>query len=109
MLFSLTAKRFGDLLLIAVSLITVLKLLFRRPKEFYLSSVDFLVLSLLVIMAIAARQPALQTFRIEGPLVRAILLVVAVRLLALRGPVLRRYLVLAALAALALFALAGLR
>ncbi len=109
LLFGLSPKRLGDALLLAAALLVGLKLLFRRIGEFFLGSADFLALALMVFLAIAAQQPQLLGVSLGGPLMRAILLMLAARTIASRGPASRRMLINGALVLLAVFALAGLR
>jgi len=108
-LLGLSPKRLGDGLLLAAAVLVALKLMLRRFGEFFLSSADFLALALMTFLAIAAQRPELVGVSLAGPLVRAILLMLAVRTLAARGPVFRRHLVNGAVLLLAIFVLAGLR
>lgn len=105
----LPLKRIGDGLLLAAMLLVGLKLFFRRAGEFFLGTADFLALALMIFLAIAAQQPQLLGISIGGPLARAILLVLATRTLASRGPASRRLLVNGSLVLLAVFTLAGVR
>lgn len=107
--FGVSPKRLGDGLLLVAVLLVGTKLLFRRAGEFFLGTADFLALSLMIFLSIAAQQPNLLGIAINGPLLRAILLVLAARTIASRGPASRRLLVNSTLVLLAVFALAGLR
>jgi UDP-GlcNAc:undecaprenyl-phosphate GlcNAc-1-phosphate transferase len=107
-IYGLSVKRLGDGLLLVVSVFVVLKLFFRRPGEFFLATADFLALTLVAFLAIASQQPTLK-LAIGGPLFRAILLMLAVRTIASRGPASRRILINVSLLLLAVFALAGFR
>jgi UDP-GlcNAc:undecaprenyl-phosphate GlcNAc-1-phosphate transferase len=109
LLLGLSPKRLGDALLLAAALLVGLKLLFRRVGEFFLGSADFLALALMIFLAIAAQQPQLLGVSLGGPLMRAILLMLAARTIGSRGPASRRVLINGALGVLAIFALAGLR
>lgn len=108
LLFGAAPKRLGDLLLAATTLLVALKLLFRRSGEFFLASADFLALTLMAFLAIAAQQPQFG-HNLAGPLLRAILVVLAARTFASRGPASRRLLINGSLLLLAVFALTGLR
>ncbi|MCM2265860.1 MAG: undecaprenyl/decaprenyl-phosphate alpha-N-acetylglucosaminyl 1-phosphate transferase [Desulfuromonadales bacterium] len=107
--FGVSPKRFGDGLLLAAALLVGTKIFFRRAGEFFLGTADFLSLGLMIFLAIAAQQPNLLGISIGGPLLRAILLVLAARTVASRGPAYRRFLVNCTLVLLAVFALAGLK
>lgn len=108
-LLGISPKRVGDTLLLVVVLLVGSKLFFRRAGEFFLGTADFLTLALMVFLAIAAHQPHLIGVSIGGPLLRAILLILAARTVASRGPASRRLLVNGTLVLLAVFALAGLK
>lgn len=105
----ISPKRLGDALLAVVAVLVAFKILFRRIGEFFLGTADFLALALMIFLAIAAQQPRLIGISIGGPLLRAILIMLAARTIASRGPASRRRLVLAALALLAVFAFSGLK
>lgn len=101
-------KRIGDVLLAVATVLIALKLLLRQPGELFLGSADFLALALLAFLVIVAQQGPLAGVALGGPLLRAILLILAVRTLASRGRVVQRSLIDAALVVLTLFAVAGL-
>jgi UDP-GlcNAc:undecaprenyl-phosphate GlcNAc-1-phosphate transferase len=105
--FPLSVKRSGDFLLLLASLFVVAKLVFRRPGEFFLTTSDYLALTLMAFLAVASQQSKLLGVSIAGPLLRAMLLVLAVRTIASRGPATRKLLVNVALLLLAIFALSG--
>ncbi|TLM64501.1 MAG: undecaprenyl/decaprenyl-phosphate alpha-N-acetylglucosaminyl 1-phosphate transferase [Deltaproteobacteria bacterium] len=109
LLAGFSPKRLGDALLAVVALLVVFKIVFRRIGEFFLGTVDFLALALMIFLSIAAQQPQLIGMQIGGPLVRAILLMLAARTVASRGPAYRRRLVAGTLVLLAVFAVSGLR
>jgi UDP-GlcNAc:undecaprenyl-phosphate GlcNAc-1-phosphate transferase len=102
-------KRLGDALLAVMTLLVGLKLLFRRPGEFFLGTADFLALALLIFLSIASQQALLLGISIGGPLLRAILLMLAARTIASRGPASRRLLIYSALLVLAVVAVSGMR
>lgn len=101
-------KRLGDALLLAATLLVGLKLLFRRVGEFYLGSAEFLAMGLMIFLVLAAHQPILHPLQISGPLLRAILLILAVHTFASRGPASRRRLIYSTILVLAVVALSGL-
>jgi UDP-GlcNAc:undecaprenyl-phosphate GlcNAc-1-phosphate transferase len=107
--FGLSFKRYGDGLLLVMALLVGLKLLFRRINEFFLGTADFLALALMIFLVIAAQQPRLLGISLGGPMVRAILLMLAARTISSRGPAFRRLLINGSLVVLAVLAVAGLR
>jgi UDP-GlcNAc:undecaprenyl-phosphate GlcNAc-1-phosphate transferase len=74
----LTFKRCGDFLLGAAGLMAMLKILFRREGEFFLTTADYLALAACIFMAIASQQAVLG-YNINGPLFRTVLGIVALR------------------------------
>jgi hypothetical protein len=103
----MAVKRLGDALLLAAAPLVALKLLFRRAGEFFLGTADFLALALMVFLAIAAQQPAFLGMSLGGPVLRAILIMLAARTVASRGPASHRLLVNLSLVLSGVFALAG--
>ncbi len=106
-ILDLSAKRCGDILLVLSCLIVALKLFFRRAGDLFLSSTDYLALTLMVFLIISSRQ-MLFGGDLGGPLLRAILLMFAARIFASHGPAFRKLLVKGTLVLLAVFALSGL-
>lgn len=101
-------KRIGDTLLLAAALLVGVKLLFRRSREFFLGTADALALALMIFLIIATQQPGKAGVSLGGPLLRAILLVLATRILASHGPKVRQQLINASLLFLAILAISGL-
>jgi UDP-GlcNAc:undecaprenyl-phosphate GlcNAc-1-phosphate transferase len=84
MLFAgLSIKRVGDILLAAAGLIVILKIQFRRDGEFFLSTADYLALSVCVFLSIASQHNALG-FNLTGPLLRAVIAMLMVQTLCSR-------------------------
>ena len=107
-IWGMSPKRIGDALLLVAALLIGLKLLFRRSSEFFLGSADTLTLVLMVFLIVATQQPGRTGVSLGGPLLRAILLVLAARIIASYGPLYRQRLIKASLVLLALLALSGL-
>lgn len=107
-LAGISPKRLGDALLAVMALLVVLKLIFRRIGEFFLGPADFLTLALMIFLAIASQKGPLIGIYISGPLLRAILLMLAARTFASRGPASRRQLVYSTLLVLSVVAVSGL-
>jgi hypothetical protein len=105
----ISPKRIGDALLGSLALLVFVKILFRRPGEFFLGTVDFLALALLIFLSIASQQARLIGISIGGPLLRAILLMLATRTIASRGPAYRRLLIYSTLLVLAVVAVSGMK
>ncbi len=80
----LSVKRVGDILLAVAGMIVVFKVQFRRPGEFFLSSADYLALAFCVFLSIASQHGALGV-NLNGPLVRTVVAIMAVRTLCSRG------------------------
>jgi UDP-GlcNAc:undecaprenyl-phosphate GlcNAc-1-phosphate transferase len=78
MVGGLTFKRSGDLLLGAAGLLAVVKIQFRKPGEFFLTTADYLALGVCIFMAIASQQAVLG-YNINGPLFRTVVGIVALR------------------------------
>jgi len=107
LLLSFSVKRLGDGLLLLASLFVTAKLVFRRPGEFFLATSDYLALTLMAFLAVASEQSHLLGVSIAGPLLRAILVMLAARTIASRGPASRRVLINASMLLLGVFALSG--
>lgn len=80
----LSVKHFGDILLVAAGILALLKILFRSNNEFFLSSADFLALSVIVFLAIATRHNLLG-YPLDGPLSRSLVAMVVIRTIAFRS------------------------
>jgi len=106
-LFGLSLKRCGDLLLLAMAVVVALKLLLHRPGELYLSTPDYLALGLCVFLAIASGKTVLN-LNLGGPLLRAVILMVALRTVITHNAINHRYAVIGALALLGLATGVGL-
>ena len=106
-LFGLSLKRCGDLLLMLIALLVVLKLVVHRPGEFYLSTPDYLVLGLCIFFAVASGEAVLD-LNLTGPLLRAVIVMVALRTVVTHNSVNHRYAVLGSLALLLLATGVGL-
>ncbi len=76
--FGLSLKQIGDGLIAVVAVLALLKVAFRKPGEFFLSTVDFLLLSICTFIAVASQNNAFG-FNLIGPLFRFVLLMSAVR------------------------------
>lgn len=98
-----------DLSLIAGVALVALKLLFRRPGEFFLGSADFLALVLMIFLLVLAEQPRFEVFGFHCVLQRAIPLVLVIRVLTARSAAACRRTSDAAIVTLVLLALAGLK
>lgn len=83
LLSTVSIKRLGDVLLGIASLIVVLKLIFRREGELYLTTADYLTLAICIFLSIASQQNALG-FNLNGPLLRAMIGIFIVRTLCSR-------------------------
>lgn len=108
---ALSGYSFGllDLPLIAGVALVALKLLFRRPGEFFLGSADFLALVLMIFLLVLAEQPRFNTFGFDCVLRRAIPLVLVLRVFTTRSAAACRRTADAAIVTLILLALAGLK
>ena len=77
-IFGLTIKQIGDLLIAVMVVLSCAKFVLRKPREFFLTTVDYLVLFLCVTLAVASHASAF-SFSFAGPLLRFILLLFAIR------------------------------
>lgn len=107
-LAGVSAHRIADLLLFVAVGVLGIMMFFRRNGEFSLNCPDFLVLTLMVFLLVATWHPKLFDLHLNGLLLHAILLTLAVRAVASRSTGSHRLLVNATLALLAIFALSGL-
>jgi UDP-GlcNAc:undecaprenyl-phosphate GlcNAc-1-phosphate transferase len=105
--FGLSHKRLGDALLLGTLLLAVLKLLFRRSGEFFLSTSDYLVMVVMVFLLLAAYQNEFIGFDFGGPLLRAIMLMFSIRTFAVKGNSARRLIVNTSLVLVGIFTLVG--
>ncbi len=80
----LSVKRCGDILLIAGSVIVLLKIQFRHIGEFFLSTADYLTLAICVFFSIAAQQNALG-FNLNGVMLRTMIAILILRTLCSRN------------------------
>jgi UDP-GlcNAc:undecaprenyl-phosphate GlcNAc-1-phosphate transferase len=74
----ISLKRCGDIMLGAAGVLAVIKILFRRIGELFLTTADYLVLAVCIFLAIASQQAVLG-FNINGPLFRTVVGIVALR------------------------------
>jgi UDP-GlcNAc:undecaprenyl-phosphate/decaprenyl-phosphate GlcNAc-1-phosphate transferase len=77
-------RQWGELLLIGMALMTALRFIFRRPGEFYLTSLDYLLLGLTLFLAVVAPQIT-GVINLTGVLVRGIILFIAIKMVAEQG------------------------
>jgi UDP-GlcNAc:undecaprenyl-phosphate GlcNAc-1-phosphate transferase len=91
-LFGVSMKRYGDVLLIIVTGLVLLKVLFHRGNEFYLATPDYLALGLCLFFAIASGKTGLN-LNLAGPLVRAMIVMIALRTILSQNPSHYRYIV----------------
>ncbi len=106
-LFGLRASTLGDSLVLGLALFSVLKILFRNPGEFFLSSIDFLVLGTTLLLAIFFYH--LQNLPdLGGTLLRGLVFYHAIKVVAARGRPGSRILVASMLVALLTVTLRGL-
>lgn len=77
-IFGITVKRLGDLLIGSMVVLSCAKFVLRKPNEFFLATVDFLVLSICITVAVASHADAF-SLSIAGPLLRFVLLLFAIR------------------------------
>jgi UDP-GlcNAc:undecaprenyl-phosphate/decaprenyl-phosphate GlcNAc-1-phosphate transferase len=80
----LALRQWGDLLLIGMALLAALRFIFRRPGEFYLTSLDYLILGLSLFLAVVAPQTA-GIINLTGVLVRGIILFIAIKVVTEQG------------------------
>jgi len=73
-----SVKRIGDLLIGLLTVLSCAKFTIRKPNEFFLTTVDFLVLSFCVTAAVGSHVGAF-SLSIAGPLLRFVLLLFAIR------------------------------
>jgi UDP-GlcNAc:undecaprenyl-phosphate GlcNAc-1-phosphate transferase len=81
----LESKRAGDILLACASFLAFIKIQFRRDGELFLSTADYLVLAVCVFLAIASQNSAF-ALNLQGPLLRTVLAIIAVRTIVFRNP-----------------------
>jgi len=78
LIFGFSIKLLGDVLLALMALLAGFKMVFRTNNEYFLSTVDFLVLSVCAFLAVASQTGALGV-NLYGPLFRCVLLLFVVR------------------------------
>ncbi|MDT8443951.1 MAG: hypothetical protein RQ722_06645 [Desulfuromonadales bacterium] len=71
-------KRCGDILLAVAAIIVIFKFQFRRASELFLSTADYLTLTICVFLAIAAQENILD-LNLNGALLRTLIAILAVR------------------------------
>jgi UDP-GlcNAc:undecaprenyl-phosphate GlcNAc-1-phosphate transferase len=79
----LALRQWGDLLLTGMALLTVLRFSFRKQGEFYLTSLDYLLLGLSIFLAVVAPQVS-GIVNLTGVLVRGIILFTAFKVIAVQ-------------------------
>jgi UDP-GlcNAc:undecaprenyl-phosphate GlcNAc-1-phosphate transferase len=102
----ISLKRASDGLLFALVSVGALRMLFRRPAEFFLTSVDYLFLSVSVFLAVVVPQVD-PSHRVTGILARGIVLFVGLKIVAKRGEIHSKILVYGMLAVLAAIVVEG--
>jgi UDP-GlcNAc:undecaprenyl-phosphate/decaprenyl-phosphate GlcNAc-1-phosphate transferase len=83
-LSGLSPKQCGDILLSGMVVLIVLRFIFRRPGEFYLTSLDYLLLGLTIFLAVVTPQMTL-FINLTGVLVRGIILFIALKVATEKG------------------------
>ena len=76
--YGVLIKQIGDVIIVVVVILSILKLIFSRGGEFFLATADFLVLSVCTFLAVASQNQAFGV-NLNGPLFRFVLLMFAVR------------------------------
>ena len=77
-IIGIAVKQVGDVLIGLMLVLSCIKFILRKPSEFFLTTVDFLVLALCVTTAVASHVGAFN-LSIAGPLLRFVLLLFAIR------------------------------
>ena len=108
LLLGLSPKRFGDALLLGAAFLSILKLLIHREGEFSIGRADYLVMLLVTLLAIGTYQTHMISGAIAGPMLRAIVLIVAIRAYATSGFAAQRLQSNAAMVLLVIFTVIGL-
>lgn len=98
-----------DLPLLAGFALVALKLLFRRPGEFFLGSADFLVLVLMIFLLVLSEQPRIADLGFDTVLRHAIPLVLTLCVLTAHSAATCRRMADGAIVTLLILALAGLK
>ena len=78
LVFGLSVKIIGDLLIGLMVILSCIKFALRKPHEFFLTTVDYLVLSVCVTVAVSSHAGAF-SFSFAGPLLRFLLLSFVIR------------------------------
>ena len=78
LIYGFSIKLAGDVLLALMTLLAGFKMVFRTNNEYFLSTIDFLVLSVCAFLAVAS-QTGVLGINLFGPLFRCVLLLFAVR------------------------------
>lgn len=102
----LALRRWGDLLLLGMVFLTLLRFAFRKPGEFYLTSLDYLLLGLTLFLAVVAPQMT-GVINLTGVLVRGIILFTAFKVIAVRKKQATRLMAWAILGVLLVMAVRG--
>ncbi len=106
MVAGVSLKRVSDCVLLALVSVIALRLLFRRPAEFFLTSVDYLFLGVSVFLAVVAPQVD-PSHRMTGVLARGIVLFMGLKIAASKGVGQSKVLVYGMLAVLAAIVVEG--
>ncbi|TSK06118.1 MAG: undecaprenyl/decaprenyl-phosphate alpha-N-acetylglucosaminyl 1-phosphate transferase [Geobacter sp.] len=101
-----TLKQASDFLLLGMVAIGALRLLFRRPLEFFLASIDYLFLGVSIFLAVVAPQVD-ASLQMTGVLARGIVLFIALKIAAMKGERHAQVLVYGMLSALCLILVRG--
>jgi UDP-GlcNAc:undecaprenyl-phosphate GlcNAc-1-phosphate transferase len=80
----LSLGQWGDILLIAMGLLTCIRFIFRRKGEFYLTSLDYLLVGLTLVFTMAAPQLS-GILNLQGVLVRGIIFIATMKAVTLQG------------------------
>lgn len=102
-LFGVFIKHICDIFLALMAGLVMLKLLIHRPGELFLSNSDFVALGICVFIALAASKTVLD-LDLSGSLLRAVVVMAALRIVIARNPVHQRYAVWGSLGLLLLAA-----
>ncbi|OEU76542.1 MAG: hypothetical protein BA864_01725 [Desulfuromonadales bacterium C00003093] len=106
-LFGLSVRYYGDVILFLIAGFTAIKLLVYKERYLFLTTPDYLVLCICVLLIIASGKSVLD-LNLGGPLLRAVVMIIALRTVISRFPHTQRYAVFGSIGLLALALVAGL-
>jgi hypothetical protein len=102
----LPLKQLGDYLLLGMAFLTMLRITFRRRGEFYLTSLDYLLLGVSLFLAVMVPQISGEIV-LTGVLVRGIVFYSALKLVAIQGKQDARRIAFAILSAMLVMVVVG--